>query len=35
MTKKPVLGAALVVAVGLFGLKMFISPPVTLAAPAP
>jgi hypothetical protein len=35
MTKKPfVLGAALVVASGLFGFKMLISPPVTLAAPS-
>jgi hypothetical protein len=36
MTKQPfVLGATLVVAVGLFGFKMLISPPVTLAAPGP
>ena len=35
MTKKPVLGAALVVAVGLFGFKVLISPPETLAAPGP
>jgi len=36
MTKQPfVLGATLVVAAGLFGFKMLISPPVTLAAPGP
>ena len=29
------LGAALVVAVGLFGFKMLVAPPVTLAAPSP
>jgi len=34
MTKMPVLGAAIVVAVGLFGFKMVISPPVSLAAPS-
>jgi hypothetical protein len=33
MTKKPfVIAAALVVAAGLFGVKMWIAPPVTLAA---
>ena len=35
MTKKPVCGAAIVVAVGLFGFKMLIAPPVSLAAPNP
>jgi hypothetical protein len=36
MTKKPfVLGVALFVAVGLFGSKVLIYPPLTLAAPGP
>ena len=36
MTKKLFgLAAALVIAAGLFGLKMLISPPVTLAAASP
>jgi len=34
MIKKSAFGAAFVVAVGLFGLKMVISPPVSLAAPS-